>query len=428
MEPKLTKEQEIFSVADVNFIINSTLEQEIPRLNFTGEISEITFARSGHLYLTIKDETASLSAVMWKGSVFGLKFKPAVGLKIICEGKPNVYGATGRLQIILSQMTLAGEGDLQAKFKALYEKLNKEGLFDPTRKRSIPKFPLHVGIVTSQTGAVIHDIMVRIKERMPIINLYLYDCKVQGQGSAKEISEGIKFLNNFEPTKGVKLDVLIVGRGGGSLEDLWAFNEEEVVRAIFASLIPIISSVGHETDTCLSDFVADARAPTPTAAAEMVSMVRTELLEKILKIERRLKNYEKYILFFSQRIDEVEQRLIKASKNLFLKFHEILSKYILKVELLHPKNRIGSEFQKIDFFQKKLSMLFEQEVKHKKIKLDGLERTLKSLNPKSVLSRGFGILKLEGKIITSALKAEVGDRISVELKDGIILGEIYGKE
>jgi exodeoxyribonuclease VII large subunit len=180
---------------------------------------------------------------MWRSSVVSLGFKPAIGLKVLCEGRPSIYKQTGRLQMIVQKMQPAGEGLLQKKFLELKHRLQQEGLFDPSRKRSLPSFPKAIGVVTSGSGAVIHDIMVRIKDRMPFLQVYLVDVKVQGEGAAKEIADGIRLLNEQ-----AIVDVIIVGRGGGSLEDLWAFNEEEVVRAIFASRIPVISSVGHETD------------------------------------------------------------------------------------------------------------------------------------------------------------------------------------
>ena len=428
MHPNSTKEKDCFSVSEVNFLLNSALEQTFPRIKFEGEISEITFAKSGHLYFTLKDEKAALSAVMWKGSALGLRFKPAVGTKVLCEGRPNVYAATGRLQIIVQVMQPAGEGALQLKLQALYAKLEKEGLFEESRKRPIPKFPQNVGIVTSATGAVIHDITVRIQQRMPSIQLYLYDVRVQGEGSAKEIAEGIKFLNKFEPNPGQKLDVLIVGRGGGSLEDLWSFNEEEVVRAIFASSIPVISSVGHETDHCLSDLVADVRAPTPTAAAEMISMVKTDLLDIVDKLHARLQNFDRWLMPLAQKIDALDSRLSTSLKNILHRAKVILDSASTKVLLLHPKEQIRIAGQKVDSLDKRLILSTGNKISQLKTKIENLAWGLSSLDPKSVLNRGFAIIKKDNKVITKAALLSSGQNFTVVLKDGNVEGTVNGKK
>jgi exodeoxyribonuclease VII large subunit len=263
---------------------------------------------------------------------------------------------------------------------------------------------------------------------MPSIQLYLYDVRVQGEGSAKEIAQGIQFLNKFEPHPGKKLDVLIVGRGGGSLEDLWSFNEEEVVRAIFASSIPVISSVGHETDHCLSDLVADVRAPTPTAAAEMVSMVKTELLDIVDKLHARLQNFDRWLMPLSQKIDALDLRLSNSVQNILHRAKVIVDSASTKVLLLHPKEQIRIARQKIDNLNNRLMLSTNNRITQLKTQIENLAWVLSNLDPKSVLNRGFAIIKRENKVITKAALLSSGQSFTVILKDGNIEGTVNGKK
>ena len=262
----------IYSVAELSLEIRNLLERQFPDVWVTGEVSNLRAAGSGHLYFTLKDETAQLRAVCFRNQARYLKFKPQDGLAVIARGRLSVYEARGEYQLYVEFLEPAGLGALQLAFEQLKQKLAAEGLFDPARKKPLPMLPRVIGVVTSPTGAVIRDILRILHRRFRNINVLIYPVKVQGEGAAQEIAQGIEYFNRQAP-----VDVMIVARGGGSLEDLWAFNEEVVARAIAASKIPVISAVGHETDFTIADFVADLRAPTPSAAAELVVRRKQDL-------------------------------------------------------------------------------------------------------------------------------------------------------
>ena len=268
--------REYLSISELTKQFNAVLKGEFPSVAFRGEISQCYVSASGHMYLSIKDEQSLISTVLWKSTVARLTFRPAEGVEVCCIGSPTIYSGSGKFQVVISRMEEAGEGLLRKRFLELKAKLEKEGFFDASRKRPLPFFPERIGIVTSKSGAAIADMMKKIRERMPSTEVYLYDARVQGRGSVEDIVEGIEYFQT-----NCNVEVIIVGRGGGSLEDLWSFNEEKVVRAIFSSRIPVISAVGHEVDTSLSDLAADVRAPTPTAAGEMVVPKKEELLQDV---------------------------------------------------------------------------------------------------------------------------------------------------
>ncbi len=261
----MTTEKQVLSVSDITRQIKNSLELRFPRVWIQGEISNFKRHTSGHLYFTLKDEGAQISATMWRSRAGTLLFGPEDGMKVIARGGITVYPPRGSYQIDVDQLTPLGVGELQIAFERLKQKLVAEGLFDEGRKRPLPELPSRIGIITSETGAALHDIRTVLNRRFPAIEVLLIPVRVQGPGAAEEIASAVKDMNRYG-----KIDVMIVGRGGGSLEDLWAFNEEIVARAIYASEIPVVSAVGHEIDFTIADFVADLRAPTPSAAAEMV--------------------------------------------------------------------------------------------------------------------------------------------------------------
>ena len=269
-------EKNVITITELTRQIKFSLESSFPRVWVEGEISNFKQHTSGHLYFTLKDEGAQLSALMWRSRVANLTFQPEDGMKVIARGSITVYPPRGNYQLDVDQIQPLGLGELQLAFERLKQKLDAEGLFDAEHKKPIPEFPECIGLVTSETGAALQDIRSVLSRRHPSVEVVLAPVRVQGAGAAEEIADAIKYLNQYGG-----IDVLIVGRGGGSLEDLWAFNEEVVARAIYASKIPIISAVGHEIDFSIADFVADLRAPTPSAAAELVVRDRTELLEDI---------------------------------------------------------------------------------------------------------------------------------------------------
>jgi exodeoxyribonuclease VII large subunit len=460
------------SITELNEIFNITLEQAFPEVCFTGEISQVTSAGSGHLYLKIKDANSQVSAVAWRSYVQNLKFKPEQGMMVLCHGRPNIYPKSGSFQVVLSRLMQAGEGLLQKKFLELKLKLEKEGLFAPERKRTLPFLPKSIGVVTSKTGAVIHDIMIRISERMPSLKVYLVDVRVQGPGAAQEIADGIRLLNERS-----EVDVIIVARGGGSLEDLWAFNEEVVVRAIFASTIPVVSGVGHEVDITLSDLAADVRAPTPTAAAEIVVPRRDDLLKSISQLETRLLDYERWFAPLSQGIDELAARLNRRmvstveERRLQLQTAEarlqsiepakLLSLLRSKVALLEQRlygagqQQIGLRLQKLNrsanllesalpvqrlyrlgdsvkHFEQRLVSGISQNLRRCQNDLEQLSGQLEVVSPNRVLKRGFSIVERRAnggqtEILTSARAAKEGENLNIRLFQGRIEATVTSK-
>lgn len=455
---RASKEQAYLTISELAELLNRSLEEKFPEVFFQGEISQLTKASSGHMYFTVKDERSQLSAVMWRGLVSQLAFKPEPGLAVLCMGRPNVYHASGRLQLVVFEMHPAGEGALQRKFLQLKEKLEKEGLFSASRKRSLPFLPKAVGVVTSSQGAVIHDIMVKLHERLPSLKVFLVDVRVQGEGAASEIAAGIKLLNE----SGL-VDVIIVGRGGGSLEDLWAFNEEAVVRAIFASAVPVVSGVGHEVDVTLSDFVADVRAPTPTAAAEMVVPKRSDLLNLIEQYERRLADYGRWFLPLEQRADDLALRLERAAGAAFEKRKVMLSALEVRMRALKPEKisemfrsridilgkrfyaagstqlsqvrtridvsqtalagALGSErfknlLTKVSVLADRLSRSRDRSLHDSRAKLQSAAARLEALNPRKVLARGYSVVFKGKDVVTSGQQVAVADELDVMLMDG----------
>lgn len=413
------REKEYFSISELTHLLNAALETSFPKVRFEGEISGCTFAKSGHLYLTLKDDTSQIEAVMWRGSVQALTFKPERGVQVICDGKPNVYSASGKLQMVLTSMSPSGEGALQKKFLELKAKLEKEGIFDPTRKRPIPFFPKAIGVVTSASGAVIHDIMVKIKERMPSLLVYLVDVRVQGEGAAKEIADGIKLLNEHG-----KVDAMIVGRGGGSLEDLWAFNEEEVVRAVFASRIPVISSVGHESDISLSELAADLRAPTPTAAAEMIVPKRADLLARVKELSERLSDYSRWFAVFEQHVDLLDEKLSGKIDFIIAQAQSALKRGEASLKLLHPERILQLNVQKIAALESKLSAQLDRMLQKKSSPVDVLAARLEALNPYRVLKRGYSLVEKDGHVISSAADLKRNDLLQITLADGDVRAKV----
>jgi exodeoxyribonuclease VII large subunit len=308
--PSTVSNASAFSVSELAFALKRTLEDAYGHVRLRGEVSKVTRHSSGHVYLTLKDDKAAIDGVIWKGVVRGLACQPEQGLEVIATGKITTFPASSKYQIVIDSLEPAGIGALLAQLERLKARLAGEGLFDAGRKRAIPAMPAVIGVITSPTGAVIRDILHRIRERWPC-HVIVWPVVVQGDQAAAQVAAAIRGFNQMEPGGAVACpDVLIVARGGGSVEDLWAFNDEALARAVAASTIPVISAVGHETDTTLIDFVSDRRAPTPTAAAEMASPVLAELKASVLDLERRLTRSGGRIL------EERRMRLSAASRGL----------------------------------------------------------------------------------------------------------------
>ena len=367
----------IYKVGELTQGIKAVLESAFFNIWVEGEISNFTSHSSGHFYFTLKDERSEIKCAFFKGCNEKVKFEVKDGMQALCFGKIGIYAQRGLYQLIVARMEPKGIGALQLAFEQLKEKLFKEGLFDGSSKKVIPALPDRIGIVTSPTGAAIRDMLHVLEKRFPNVEVLISPARVQGKGSGEEIAGAIQDLNKLN-----KVDVIIVGRGGGSLEDLWAFNEEVVARAIFASKIPIISAVGHEVDWTISDFVADLRAPTPSVAAERVIVKKSDIIEKLDDIEKRLKDYP------LEAVKEYEQRLDEIEKDLDLRFRHY-------IQLKEENFRLLSE----------------------KIEI---------LSPLSILNRGYSVsFKMPGrKILKNAASLKKGDVVETRLSKGVFISKV----
>ena len=390
----MINENKIYSVSDATTLIKSVLEMNIPPIWVEGELSSWKRATSGHLYFNLKDSSSLLPTVMWKQSALSLLFKPEDGMKVRALGKITVYEKSGKYQMIASQLQPLGIGDLYQEFERLKKRLSEEGLFDEDRKKEIPRYPFRIGVVTSAKGAVIADIINVLNRRAPHVKVILESARVQGEGAAEEIVSAIEKFNSSG-----EVDLLIVGRGGGSIEDLWAFNEEAVARAIAASELPIISAVGHETDYSISDFVADLRAPTPSAAAELAAPRYDDLLENISSLERTISDLiSDQLRDFERILDEYDTEYGWEQFNKMLKEEE---------------KKISSLIEVMKLNEDHLLNIFE-------LKANSMRKMLDSLNPLSVLERGYSIVSLERNdtIIRNANQISENDAIKVKLHVG----------
>ncbi len=385
-----------------------------------GEISNFKHHTRGHYYFTIKDEESRISAIMFSSNTKNINFEPVDGMKVLVKGRISVFESTGNYQIYVTSMMEDGIGNLYALYEELKNKLSKEGLFDQTHKKSIPKIPKRVGVVTAKTGAAIKDIISTINRRYPLCEVILFPSLVQGKEASSDIVKNIRIADTYN------LDTLIVGRGGGSIEDLWAFNEEIVARAIYECNTPVISAVGHEIDFTIADFVADVRAATPTGAAEIAVPSKDELKKVIEQYKLRLnksiknkldnnKNYlnkilDSFILKNPMSIYEVKEEklsnLIERSKNSIL---NIISSYKIKFDIL-----------KSSYIFLNPKKIFE----NKYNKYTNLINKLEILNPLNTLKRGYSITKKEGKIINNIKNVKLKDKINITLNNGIIKAEV----
>ena len=391
---------EILSVSDITNFIKQTLENEFSDINVVGEISNFKAHVSGHWYFTLKDNSAQISCTMWKGLNSYVTFTPQDGMKIIVSGRITVYPPRGNYQIDVRSMKVAGIGELQAAFEKLKQKLSAEGLFDQKFKKEIPRFPQKIGIVTAIDGAAFQDIISIASRRFPLVELVICPAKVQGEGAASDIVNSIQMLN-----KNSDVDVIIVGRGGGSLEDLWAFNEEIVARAIFESQIPIISAVGHEIDFTIADFVADLRAPTPSAAVELATPDQNEIFEY-------LKNYLDNL---TSLVDE------KISLNV-----EEVDSIINSYGFRQAQDLVKNKIQTLDNLFFVFNSSIENKFKNYFHILDLQNSRLNSMNIDNVLKRGFAYVKQNEKIIGRLKNFDSNSMFSINFFDGEI--KIDGKE
>ena len=393
-------EAKIFTVTELTRQIKFLLEENYSSVWLEGEISNLRVPSSGHMYFTLKDANSQITAVLFKGNSRDLKFKLKDGMAVRVQGQITVYERSGQYQIVVRKMEPKGIGALQLAFMQLKEKLEKEGLFDRARKKPIPLLPEKIGIVTSPTGAAIRDMLHVIDRRFSNLHILLYPVRVQGEGAALEIAQAIHNFNKIG-----NVDVIIVGRGGGSLEDLWAFNEEPVARAIFASKIPIISAVGHEIDWTISDFVADLRVPTPSAAAELVVKQKSEFLDKITLFQERLKGV------LTTQLERLTHRVRHAVES-----------YVFR----EPLNRVTQLIQHVDELEHRLKKDLKHSVEIQKSSLLGIISKLEVLNPLSILKRGYSITtSLTSKgILNRATDVREGDLLKTQLLYGTILSKV----
>lgn len=410
------------TIGALNKYLKSLFDRDsnLQEVYLKAEISNFKAHTRGHLYFTLKDETSRINAVMFSYNVGKLKFKPVNGMKVLVKGKVTIYEATGAYQIYVEDMEQDGLGNLYVEFEKLKKKLAAEGLFDQDKKKKIPKVPRRIGIVTASTGAAIKDILTTIKRRFPICETILFPSLVQGVDAAKDIVKNIELANTYD------IDTLIVGRGGGSIEDLWPFNEEIVARAIYESKVPVISAVGHEIDFTIADFVADLRAPTPTAAAELavpnIETINTYLETVMTRSNISINNY----------IDTRKQTLVRLVNSYVLKkptaMYEIKEQNLdFLIDNLNKEIKKIIDNNKIRLYKVASSYVLTNPdiiYKFKKQNLEHIINKLDVLNPMNTIKRGYSIVRKDNKVISDIKKIKTDDIININIRNGIINAKV----
>lgn len=429
------------TVSQLNRQAKTLLESHFDFIWVEGEVSNFVVPSSGHWYFSLKDGKAQVRCAMFNNRNQRLKFTPQNGDAVRLRCRVSLYEGRGEFQLIVEHLEPAGAGALQAAFEKLKARLLAEGLFDPARKHALPTSVSQLGVITSPTGAAIHDILTVLRRRCPSIAVFLFPVAVQGEGAAGQIAGAIERANRWQAEGKIHLDALIVGRGGGSLEDLWAFNEEVVARAIAASALPIVSAVGHEVDFSIADLVADYRAPTPSAAAELLSPDQREWLQRLQAAERdllrlvrrkladatlqlthlrqRLKHPGAQLREQAQRLDDLEERLILAQKNLLLRQRSSLALLESRLMSRSPLSRV-QQLQRDNLqWRKRLDAAMHQQLQGKTQRLAHLAQLLDSLSPLGTLQRGFAILTdSQGNVMRDASAVAVGDEVEARLAQG----------
>ncbi|MBN2018694.1 MAG: exodeoxyribonuclease VII large subunit [Sedimentisphaerales bacterium] len=430
----------IYTVSQVTTLIKTALENTLPgKLTVRGEISGWKLHSSGHCYFSLKDEGAVLPCVMWGSNLSKVKFRLENGLAVFATGYIDVYEPQGKYQFYVESMQPAGVGALQLAFEQLVKRLAAQGLFDEAHKKALPKYPQRIGILTSESGAAIHDIVDSIWNRWPCVRLYFYPVPVQGEGAAEKIASAIRDVNRRNDR--LKPDVLIVGRGGGSLEDLWAFNEEVLARAIYDSKIPVISAVGHEIDTTIADLVADARASTPTKAGvvaapdyrevlKQLSAAESQLtgeIESVIELaEQRLETLLASAVFRNpllpvrnrqQQLDDIEGILAELLKDMLTNAKENLREIYEQVVRLEPHRLLGRKMVEVNDLRSRANAAVTALLSRAGLQITAYENRLAGLNPRAVLKRGYSIttLRQTGVVLKSAADVQVGDTLVTEL-------------
>lgn len=400
----LPVEPKILTVSQLNFYVKSILDSD-QRLNYVflcGEISNLTdHYRSGHIYLSLKDNKSVIRAVMFAGNARNLKFKPMEGMKVICRGRVTLYEATGQYQYYIEDMQPDGIGALYQAYEQLKEKLQSNGLFDESHKKPIPYCPKTIGVITSPTGAAVQDIKNILTRRFPSVNIVLCPVLVQGDNAAPQLVDAVNKLNEYD-----LCDTIIIGRGGGSIEDLWAFNDENLAYAIYNSHIPVISAVGHETDFTICDFVSDLRAPTPSAGAELAVPDRNEIL---------------------QNLDAQRQYLSSLMDKKLIENNNIVSEMTTKLLSLSPDDKIAKLYKDLDFLSQKYENNSNRIFQNTANKIELLATKLESLNPVSILKRGYSVVTNNDKTVTSVKDVKNGDTLAINVTDGKIISKVIGE-
>lgn len=430
------------TVSELNRQAKSLLEHSFMSLRVTGEISNLVRASSGHWYFTLKDDRAQVRCAMFRGRNAQVRFRPQEGTQVLCTAKVSLYEGRGDFQLIVEAMQEDGQGQLQQAFEELKQRLQREGLFAQERKRPIPSHPRTVGVVTSATGAALHDILTAFERRYPGLQVNLYPTLVQGAEAADQIVAAIEMANRH-----AEADVLIVGRGGGSLEDLWPFNEERVARAIIASTIPIVSAVGHEVDFSISDLVADLRAPTPTAAAELLSPDQRQIQQRLAQLEQglkrrfdwQIKRQRERLLALrrqmrhpgdkireqQQRCDELEMRLQRAIQRTFERRQQRLSAAIARLELQSPVRLLGQQREHLKELHQRLSSRINGLIERRRLQLAQKVGRLNAISPLATLERGYSLTQTEsGKLVRDADQLQPGSSVRVRLQRGAFNAQV----
>jgi exodeoxyribonuclease VII large subunit len=449
----MPKTKKIFTVSQINSLIKVALEEKLPpRMIVRGEISDFKHHTSGHCYFSLKEEGAVLPCVMWASKFKKVKFSPEDGMEVLSTGHIDVYTPGGKYQLYVDKLEPAGVGALQLAFEQMVAKLLKEGLFDESHKKALPLYPMRIGILTSESSAALHDITDSIHSRWPCAKLFLYPVPVQGKGSAAKIASALRDIN--KRNQKLKLDVLIVGRGGGAMEDLWAFNEEVLARAIFDSTIPTISAVGHEVDTTIADLVADARASTPTKAGVVAVPDIKEILAQLTSTEQRLSNQTHAILKIAkhqlqviladalfrnpfvlvqnnlQQLDELSAELTEVVRELLTEAHRKLSTAYEQIIRIEPHRLLGHKTIELNNWQNRAEVGIRAIVNDCRMQLTARDNRLSALNPKSVLHRGYSITtnKQTGSLIKTSEDVRIGDYLITELaNENLIESEVKKK-
>lgn len=443
------EERQIYSVQQLNREVKQLLQQNFPLLWVEGELSNVARPASGHIYFSLKDQQAQVRCVMFRNANRALPFEPENGIQVLARARVGLYEPRGEYQLTIEHMEEAGVGILQRKYEALKLKLYQEGLFDSENKQTIPTYPKVLSIVTSATGAAIRDILSVLHRRYPLLTIRIYSVPVQGEESAGSIVDAIQEINKRKDS-----DVVIVSRGGGSIEDLWSFNEEIVARAIYASKIPIVSGVGHEVDFTIADFVADVRAATPSAAAELITPDQEELLNLFEQYESTLRylirdslsNLHQAIDWMTQRLEflhpkqaiqrkqeyltELQRRAHSAVKFKLSDQTNILSKLLMRFESQSPYTRVREAKIKLYELHKQIHRTMQVKLEHKQQLLHTLARTLEVVSPLGTLNRGYAIVSnlATGQILHDTKQVAKDDKISVQLAKGSLSAKVEDKQ